>query len=377
MTPSEDFSPTLILGARLPQQPPLSQQGTQQLPEEASGPEPITFTGTGGEYFRIWIVNLLLNIVTCGIYSAWAKVRKMRYFYDSTHIAGSTFEYHGKPVAILKGRLIAGGLLVAYNVAPKISMTAGYVMMAIFAMVMPWLTWKSLQFKLYNSSYRGIRFGFLGSCGRAYKVYLLYPILTVLTLGLLTPFTHQRIKKFQHDESRFGTTNFSFHGSVGKFYGAYFIALVVFILGILWIMPVFRALGTVMFEAGGKKGAGTIMAGLFFMFAVFAWGHMVYSIFMTMLQNTIWSNTKLEEHQFKSDMAWTRVVYISFTNLVFIALSFGLYTPFAKIRMLKYRVESMSMIPEGTLDGFVADTAAEVSAASEGVTDLLDFDFAL
>lgn len=42
--------------------------------------EAITFSATGSEYFRIWIVNLLLSIVTLGIYSAWAKVRRNRYF---------------------------------------------------------------------------------------------------------------------------------------------------------------------------------------------------------------------------------------------------------------------------------------------------------
>jgi uncharacterized membrane protein YjgN (DUF898 family) len=31
----------------------------------------------------------------------------------------------------------------------------------------PWLIWRSLQFKLYNTSYRGIRFGFRGSFGGA------------------------------------------------------------------------------------------------------------------------------------------------------------------------------------------------------------------
>ncbi|MEG1325563.1 MAG: DUF898 family protein, partial [Janthinobacterium sp.] len=49
--------------------------------------EAITFSATGSEYFRIWIVNLLLSIVTLGIYSAWAKVRRNRYFYSSTHLA--------------------------------------------------------------------------------------------------------------------------------------------------------------------------------------------------------------------------------------------------------------------------------------------------
>lgn len=36
------------------------------------------FHGSAGEYFRIWIVNVLLSIVTLGIYSAWAKVRTRR-----------------------------------------------------------------------------------------------------------------------------------------------------------------------------------------------------------------------------------------------------------------------------------------------------------
>src|SRR6059058_745587 len=35
------------------------------------------FTADPKEYFRIWIVNLALTIVTLGIYSAWAKVRKL------------------------------------------------------------------------------------------------------------------------------------------------------------------------------------------------------------------------------------------------------------------------------------------------------------
>jgi len=35
------------------------------------------FHGTGREYFKIWIVNLVLTIATLGIYAAWAKVRRV------------------------------------------------------------------------------------------------------------------------------------------------------------------------------------------------------------------------------------------------------------------------------------------------------------
>lgn len=31
----------------------------------------VAFKGEGGEYFSIWLVNLLLTIITLGVYSAW------------------------------------------------------------------------------------------------------------------------------------------------------------------------------------------------------------------------------------------------------------------------------------------------------------------
>src|SRR5690349_21748350 len=119
---------------------------------------PFEFRGSGGEYFRIWIVNLLLTIVTLGIYSAWAKVRKMQYFYRNTRLDGAVFDYHGRPWAILKGRLIVLVLAVAYNVSFKFSLVAGLIAALVFAAAMPWLLAQSQRFRLHNSSYRALRF---------------------------------------------------------------------------------------------------------------------------------------------------------------------------------------------------------------------------
>ena len=59
----------------------------------------LLFTGSGEEFFGIWIINLVLSICTLGIYSAWAKVRTKRYFYGNTILAGSSFEYVANPMA--------------------------------------------------------------------------------------------------------------------------------------------------------------------------------------------------------------------------------------------------------------------------------------
>ena len=54
----------------------------------------------------------LLTLVTLGIYSAWAKVRKTRYFWQNTRLDGHAFDYHGDPRAILLGRIVALALVL-------------------------------------------------------------------------------------------------------------------------------------------------------------------------------------------------------------------------------------------------------------------------
>lgn len=349
-------------------------------PAQAPGqPERISFTGTGGEYFRIWIVNLLLMIVTLGIYSAWAKVRRMRYFYDNTRLAGSSFEYHGNPMAILKGRIVAVLLFAGYNLAAGSSPTFGLAILAILVFAFPWLLWKSLQFKLYNSSYRGVRFGLRGTARRVYFVYLLLPIMAGLSLYTLVPFAHQRIKKFQHDESRYGASHFSFHAGVGSFYRIYLVGFAVMVGGFVVLGLAFSSTLAMLFTAGGVLKAGPQAAGalILLFFAAYAWIFLLIPVMMTMMQNLVWNNTRLGGHQFRSDMKWTRVAFIAVTNVIGIVLTLGLFAPFAKVRMMKYRLESIALVPGGSLDEFVASTRGRVSATGEGMADLLDFDLSL
>src|SRR3954467_12852929 len=101
--------------------------------------EPLRFTGSGSEYFRIWITNTFLSIVTLGIYSAWAKVRRTRYFYANTRLAGAGFDYHGKPGAILKGRIASLVLFVVYQLASESTRLLAAVLFVLALGAMPWL----------------------------------------------------------------------------------------------------------------------------------------------------------------------------------------------------------------------------------------------
>src|SRR5690349_19493845 len=88
------------------------------------------FTGDGREYFRIWVVNLLLTLATLGVYSAWAKVRRLQYFDRNTVLAGASFDFHGNPKAVLAGRALALVLFTAYHFAFGFSTTFGLAVIA-------------------------------------------------------------------------------------------------------------------------------------------------------------------------------------------------------------------------------------------------------
>jgi len=333
----------------------------QQFAED--GEQQLTFSATGSEYFRIWIVNLLLTIVTLGIYSAWAKVRRNQYFYSSTRLAGSSFEYHGNAKAILKGRIVAFILFGSYSFASQTSHKAGLIMIAVMAALLPWLLWRSLQFKLHNTSYRGIRFGFDGSAGEAYSHFLLLWLL--FSTGLMAPYAHHRIKRFQHTESRFGATHFRFDARVSSFYKAYGLFVLIFL--------------------GLGVGAGLLVANLQVTEEALTWTFLLFymlmfavsPLFFAMIQNLIWNHTQLGDHEFRCNLKWGGLIGIYLTNLIGIVLTLGLFTPFAQVRALKYRMESMSMIVNGSLDNFVGGEQEHIAATGEGVADFMDFDLSL
>src|SRR3984957_17401829 len=138
-------------------------------------------------------------------------------------------------------------MLIAYNYSVRLHSPVTIVILIGIAIVMPWLLRNSLRFRLYNSSWRGTRFHFRGSVGGSYRVFLLNGFLTLITLYVMAPFMHQRLKAYQHDNSWFGRTRFSFHARVGQFYLIYLLllaAIAAFIV-LMGVAGIGGALGTI------------------------------------------------------------------------------------------------------------------------------------
>ena len=187
------------------------------VPREKSVPfatlAPFRFQGSGGEYFGIWFTNLFFTIITLGIYSAWAKVRNLRYFYRNTSVDGAHFDYHADPLAILKGRVIAVVIFIVYSVVSELHVGALLVTTALLLVALPWIIVRALKFRFVNTSYRNVRMGFDGTYRGALKEFILIPLLIVPTLGLIWPYIRYRQNRYVVNNLRYGTSQFAFEGS--------------------------------------------------------------------------------------------------------------------------------------------------------------------
>ena len=107
--------------------------------------KPFEFKGDGFEYFKIWIVNISLTILTLGVYSAWAKVRNNRYFYSNLYLDGHNFEYLASPITILKGRIVAVVVFAIYIGLSQVSPLAAGGFTILLLIFTPWIAVRSFE----------------------------------------------------------------------------------------------------------------------------------------------------------------------------------------------------------------------------------------
>ncbi len=387
----------------------ISNAKSARGPERLAEPETygFQFTGTGSEYFRIWVVNLLLTVLTLGVYSAWAKVRRLQYFYRNTRVAGAIFDYHGDPRAILRGRLLALGLVVAYKVSSNLSMALMVVVIALLVAVTPWLLARSFRFKLSNSSYRGLRFSFQGTVKSAYRTLILLPIvlamigfflwtviasfsqhptlgmvlmvfvLPLLALGIAIPLAHYLLKRFQHDNAYFGQTPFFFHAQKRDFFIVYARALGLTFLG-GFPAGVFAFLTHRLYVMLAATPFGLLFTLLYGVVSAYAFYLFARPFVESRIQNLVWGATELGGHRFDSHASARRLLWIHTSNLFLTTFTLGLYRPFAVIRLAKYRIESLTLVADEALEEFLVDQRAPDQAAiGQEAGDLFGLDIAL
>jgi uncharacterized membrane protein YjgN (DUF898 family) len=337
---------------------------------------PFRFDGNASEYFRIWIVNILLSIATLGIYSAWAKIRKLRYLYGNTSLDGAAFEYTAEPLKILKGRMIAFALFATYSASQYIYPLLQFAMMGVIFIAIPWLVIKSRMFNLHNTVHRNVRFGFTASYSAAANVFIIGPLLTAVSMGLGYPWYVARKSKFIVDKTSYGATTMELRTTSGQFYPIFFILFLLSFGALIATMVIGGGIVGAVIGLGGEKSGLKILPFVFaLLYLLFFLGSRSY--LQAALGNLIWNNASLGPHRFESKLRFKALLWLGLTNSLAILFSLGLSIPWATIRSLRYRLENISLIAHGSLDDFAAGEKQKLGAAGEEISDFFDVDIGL
>ena len=398
--------------------PSLARAGDDLAAPPATGSAghalPITFSGSGSEYFRIWSVNLLLTLVTLGLYYPWAKVRRLRYFYGNTSVGGHALDFHGDPKRMLRGYLLVGAMVLIYSLAGQVSPAAGLAAFVIVAAVWPALFRASQRFRLANTSWRGLRFRFTGDMPGAYKAMLplfapgAVALLSVLagdarqgaapgafaslaglaSLGLF-PLFFWLLKKYQHDHCALGQAETRLETGAGSFYllaakTAGVVLLAAFVAGV--IAAVVGGFGVIasMVQGGGGGRPADMAKAAFMVVVLFVVGYGAVALAITpyltsRLQNLVWGRTRSAFVTFASDLRFWPLLRLTFKNWLLVLLTLGLYLPFAKIATARMRLEAVSAHTRLSPDELVSalHDRATSDASGDAAGDLFGIDIGL
>ena len=325
---------------------------TAAAAQAAPAPVALRFTGSAGEYFRIWIVNLCLTVVTLGLYSPWAKVRRKRYFYGCTLLEGSAFEYTGNPVAILKGRLIVLAIFAIYSLSQQVLPLLSFALLVAILALMPWIIQRALQFNARNSLHRNVRFGFRGGKLQILAVLMIAVLLIPATLGIAYPWYLAMKRRLFVENSSYGSERFAFSASTGDYYAA-----------ALKVSFAFFA-----FLAGSLVTFGIGLLPFYLLLRAYA---------EVAFARLSWRNTTLAGVRF--DCSWTMggLAGLYLVNALGVMLSFGLLVPWAAVRTARYKLERITVQSEHGPAKVLAAIEESVSAVGDEAGELLGFDFGL
>ncbi len=377
----------------------------------------VKFHGTGREYFSIWLTNILPTIITFGIYSAWATVRRRCYFYGNLEIAGDRFNYHGKAINILLRRIaVIVGLCIVF-ITMHYSESMGVLLYIFFIALIPFMIVRSWRYNALMSSFRGIHFNFHVSLGAAYWALLIAPVLltvafciiiiplfaagqffeksfAVITPNLLLVLMASAIvsgvvsamwNSLCVNNMAFGNVKFSATLSKKKFINLALISHLFFIPGIILVLALAACFfstitHSVLFYFSNADAVNLI--NILYLSLILpscliiaVSGLLVGVHFSVVTRNYTYNQTFLGKGiKFKSVMRAGYYIRLLLGYGLLIVFTLGLAIPFARVRLFRYLAESTFLEGDLTLAQLKDHNEDAEVAVAEGFTSILDID---
>lgn len=382
---SSNNNPSTNTNKEAPLEGPFAKEGLQPEEKTFTGAtqHAMQFKGKGAEYFKIWIVNLVLSILTLGIYSAWATVRTKKYFYGNTFLDNSSFDYHATPKQLLIGRLIAIAIFIVVSLLGNLSPLISVAIFFVLFILVPVIIQRSIRFNHSVTSFRNVRFVFDGTPGQAYAPYFWWPMASFFTGNILYPFVHHASNNYMVNQSRYGNLKFRAQLDSGHYFISYLkmIGLILgFVIGLGVLATLFTYLGSLMGDSLSSLTAALPQEVIGALIAI----PLSLTYMSVVLFSKSFVETVIRKHyffqtylagiaHFGSSMKVKRLFWIFLKNAVLLVLTLGLYYPWAKVNITKYRIENVRVHLSDDV-GEVISEQQKLSSFADELGDAFDVD---
>ena len=357
----------------------------------------ITYDSRTGQVYKIWLLNLFMNIITLGVYNFWGKTRLRKYVAGSFSLRGDRLEYTGTGKELFFGFLkaipVIFGIYTPFMIATLIAPDAAWpaVFLIPFFYIIPVALYSALRYRLSRLQWRGIRYRLEGSALKYANLFLWRGFLNIISLGILLPYSD--IKKYQHKikNAYYGDTPFSFSGNgknlMGIHLATYAIAiglLFIVLLGIQLIsasLPIAEVLMAAQSTPGinslqlfsGKPVFITAIAFILLPFLLFPLARLMYK---TALIHEMINNLHAADIGFRSTVTTMALCKLKLGNFFILIGTFGIGIPYIMQRNLRFFAEHTQI--KGELEtSKISQTTRHKSADAEGLHEVLDLNTGL
>jgi uncharacterized membrane protein YjgN (DUF898 family) len=349
---------------------------------------PFHHAGRVRELLAIGALNLLLKVLTLGVFHFWAKTRVRRYVWSRTAFAGEAFDYTGRARELLLGYAVALAVLLPLILGlnalpllaerlPWLTVLGSLAAYPVFVFLTGFASFSARRYLLSRTRWRSIRFALTGRARDHGARMLLYSLLTAVTFGLYLPFMRNRLMAHLVGHAWFGSERFRYSGADDVLFrrylraGALMLGLVV-LWGVLAVaaIPLLAALARRMSPddpawtlplLAGVASLPLLLVGLGIAWLWYRAGELRHFV----------GHTHLAGVRFALELSSARYVRLYLGNVAVLLLTLGLAYPWVVVRTARTLTAALRM--QGALDlAAIAQAAAARPRVGEGLADALD-----
>ena len=226
------------------------------------------------------------------------------------------------------------------------------------------------------TSWRNVRFDWHGTYWGVAKIYLLWPIAAVLSLGVLAPMAARASREYLANHHALGRERFGAKTPLRPYYGALLWTL---LLGAALLVVVAGPVAVLFFaslpspDGGAGAGMNQSLWQLVFVAAPLVVIVPTAICFQILTRNIIVSALALGDvATFRSELNPLRYLWIVLSNFVVTVLTAFLMHPWAQIRQYRYQAERITVRPASGMGTFLDTEARSDQAFGEEFGEIQD-----